>query len=420
MSNPPPKTAGGPLAGLTVIEMGTLIAGPFCGRLLAEFGAEVIKIESPSDTSSESGDSGGDPLRKWRKLHDDGCEKTSLWWYAQARNKKSVTINLREHEGQEIARKLISTADILVENFRPGTLEKWGLGYDVLSAENPKLIMVRMSGFGQTGPYKDRVGFGAIGESMGGMRYITGYADRAPVRVGISIGDSLAAMYGAMGALMALHHRHASGRGQVVDVALYEAVFSMMESMLPEYGMTGFIRERTGASLPGIVPSNTYLCGDGQYIVIGANGDSIFRRMMAAIGREDLGNDPTLADNAGRSARTQELDNAIAAWTKTIALDTGLAILEKADVPAGRIYSIADIVNDMHFQARGMIETHALSKCGVKSDELLLPGIVPKLSETPGQTRWIGPKLGEHTAEILHSIGYDTVTQAQLKTRGII
>lgn len=404
--------------------MGTLIAGPFCGRLLAEFGAEIIKIESPagkSDHGSDGGgNSGGDPLRKWRKLHDDGGEKTSLWWYAQARNKKSVTINLREKEGQEIARKLINDADILVENFRPGTLEKWGLGYDALSAENPKLIMVRLSGFGQTGPYKDRVGFGAIGESMGGMRYITGYADRAPVRVGISIGDSLAAMYGAMGALMALHHRHASGRGQVVDVALYEAVFSMMESMLPEYGMTGFVRERTGASLPGIVPSNTYRCGDGQYIVIGANGDSIFKRMMTAIGRDDLGNDPRLADNAGRSTRTQELDDAIAAWTKTNTLDAALAVLEKADVPAGRIYSIADIVNDVQFQARGMIEKHSLNHASNQSAEVLLPGIVPKLSETPGQTRWIGPKLGEHTAEILQSIGFDTDTQAQLKTRGII
>ncbi len=424
MSKPPQNAAGGPLAGLKVVEMGTLIAGPFCGRLLAEFGAEIIKIESPagkSDHGSDGGgNSGGDPLRKWRKLHDDGGEKTSLWWYAQARNKKSVTINLREKEGQEIARKLINDADILVENFRPGTLEKWGLGYDALSAENPKLIMVRLSGFGQTGPYKDRVGFGAIGESMGGMRYITGYADRAPVRVGISIGDSLAAMYGAMGALMALHHRHASGRGQVVDVALYEAVFSMMESMLPEYGMTGFVRERTGASLPGIVPSNTYRCGDGQYIVIGANGDSIFKRMMTAIGRDDLGNDPRLADNAGRSTRTQELDDAIAAWTKTNTLDAALAVLEKADVPAGRIYSIADIVNDVQFQARGMIEKHSLNHASNQSAEVLLPGIVPKLSETPGQTRWIGPKLGEHTAEILQSIGFDTDTQAQLKTRGII
>ncbi len=398
----------GPLAALKVIEMGTLIAGPFCGRLLAEFGAEVIKIESPADDKTE----GGDPLRTWRKLHNG----TSLWWYAQARNKKSVTINLREPEGQAIARKMITGADILVENFRPGTLEKWNLGIESLNAENPKLITVRLSGYGQTGPYKDRVGFGAIGESMGGMRYITGYPDRAPVRVGISIGDSLAAMYGAMGALMALHHRHTSGRGQVVDVALYEAVFSMMESMLPEYGMTGFVRERTGASLPGIVPSNTYFCKDGEYVVIGANGDAIFKRMMAAIGRDDLGGDPTLADNAGRTKRTEELDTAISAWTSAHTLDEVLATLGKADVPSGRIYSIADIVKDMQFQARGMIEKHRVDE----NTEVLLPGIVPKLSETPGGTRWVGPTLGEHTTEILTALGYDAAQQAGLRKRNIV
>jgi len=396
-----------PLDGLKVLEMGTLIAGPFCGRLLAEFGAEVIKIETPGE---------GDPLRKWRKLHDTDGEQTSLWWYAQARNKKSVTVNLREKEGQDIVRKLAQEADIIVENFRPGTLEKWSLGFDALAATNPRLIMVRLSGFGQTGPYKDRVGFGAIGESMGGMRYITGYPDRAPVRVGISIGDSLAAMYGAMGALMALHQRHKTGRGQVVDVALYEAVFSMMESMLPEFGMTGFVRERSGASLPGIVPSNTYLCGDGQYVVIGANGDSIFKRMMLAIGRPDLAHDPALADNAGRTRRTRELDDAIGSWTGANTLDQVLEILAQADVPSGRIYSIADIVADMQFQARGMIEKHKLGD----NAEVWLPGIVPKLSATPGGTRWVGPRLGEHTAEVLDAIGYDAAAQADLRKRGII
>ena len=392
-----------PLEGLRVIEMGTLIAGPFCGRLLAEFGAEVIKIESPGE---------GDPLRKWRKMH----EGTSLWWYAQARNKKSVTVNLREREGQEIVRKLTLGADIVVENFRPGTMEKWNLGYDALAEANPKLIMVRLSGFGQTGPYKDRVGFGAIGESMGGMRYITGYPDRAPVRVGISIGDSLAAMYGAMGALLALHQRGKTGRGQMVDVALYEAVFSMMESMLPEFGTTGFVRERSGASLPGIVPSNTYLCGDGQYVVIGANGDSIFKRMMLAIGRADLANDATLVDNAGRVKRTEELDAAIGAWTGANTLDQVLVVLDKADVPSGRIYSIADIVADMQYQARGMIEKHKLGD----NQEVVLPGIVPKLSDTPGGTKWIGPKLGEHTAAVLHAIGYDDAAQTDLRNRGVI
>jgi formyl-CoA transferase len=392
-----------PLEGLKVIEMGTLIAGPFCGRLLAEFGAEVVKIEPPGE---------GDPLRKWRTLHNG----TSLWWYAQARNKKSLTLNLREPEGQAIARRLIEGADIVVENFRPGTLEKWGLGYDTLSAKNPGLIVVRLSGFGQSGPYKDRVGFGAIGESMGGMRFITGYPDRAPVRVGISIGDSLAAMYGAMGALMALHHRHNTGKGQMVDVALYEAVFSMMESMLPEFGMGGFVRERTGSSLPGIVPSNTYLCGDGQFVVIGANGDAIFKRMMNAIGRADLANDASLADNAGRVNRTEELDAAIGAWTRANTLDHVLVVLEKADVPAGRIYSIKDIVADLQYQARGMIEQHRLGD----GEELLLPGVVPKMSATPGGTKWIGPKLGEHTAAVLSELGFDDAAQSGLRSRGII
>ena len=392
-----------PLDGLKVLEMGTLIAGPFCGRLLAEFGAEVIKIETPVE---------GDPLRKWRKLH----EGTSLWWYAQARNKKSVTVNLREKEGQEIVGKLARDADIIVENFRPGTLEKWNLGFDALAKINPKLIMVRLSGFGQTGPYKDRVGFGAIGESMGGIRYLTGYPDRAPVRVGISLGDSLAAMYGAMGALMALHHRHKTGIGQMVDVALYEAVFSLMESMLPEFGMGDFVRERTGSSLPGIVPSNTYLCSDGQYVVIGANGDSIFKRMMTAIGRSDLANDPGVADNAGRTVRTEELDSAIGAWTGANTLTDVLAVLGKADVPSGRIYSIADIAADMQYQARDMIEKHKLGD----NKDLWLPGIVPKLSATPGGTKWIGPKLGAHTAEVLSEIGYDTSAQDDLKKRGII
>jgi formyl-CoA transferase len=401
-----------PLEGLKVLEMGTLIAGPFCGRLLAEFGAEVIKIETPADAKGE----GGDPLRKWRKLHDADGEATSLWWYAQARNKKSVTVNLREREGQEIVRKLALQADIIVENFRPGTLEKWHLGYESLAKDNPKLIMVRLSGYGQTGPYRDRVGFGAIGESMGGMRYLTGYPDRAPVRVGISIGDSLAAMYGAMGALVALHQRGKTGKGQVVDVALYEAVFSMMESMLPEFGMTGFVRERSGASLPGIVPSNTYLCGDGQYVVIGANGDSIFKRMMLAIDRADLANDPALSDNAGRTARTEELDTAIGEWTGANTLDHVLETLDRADVPSGRIYSIADIVADMQYQARGMIEKHKLGD----NEEVWLPGVVPKLSDTPGGTKWIGPKLGAHTAEVLGGIGYGEDAQADLRKRGII
>ena len=393
----------GPLSNLKVVELGTLIAGPYCARLLAEFGAEVVKIESPGT---------GDPLRKWRRLH----EGNSLWWYAQARNKKSVAIDLKSPEGQAVVRKLVAGADILVENFRPGTMEKWGLGYDALARDNPRLVMVRLSGFGQTGPYRDQPGFGAIGESMGGMRYVTGYPDRAPVRVGISIGDSLAAMFGVIGALMAIHHRQSTGRGQVVDVALYEAVFAMMESMLPEYGMDGFVRERSGAALPGIVPSNTYPCGDGKYVVIGANADSIFKRMMRAIGRPDLAEDPSLADNAGRVRRTEELDRVIGEWTSSHDLDTVLAVLEKAEVPSGKIFSIADIAADLHYQARGMIERHRL---GGRSD-LLLPGFVPKMSETPGETRWIGPRLGEHTDTVLGAAGYDAAAIAALREKGVV
>ncbi|QJR13159.1 Succinyl-CoA--L-malate CoA-transferase beta subunit [Usitatibacter rugosus] len=386
----------GPLADLKVVELGTLIAGPYCARLMAEFGADVVKVETPGE---------GDPLRKWRKLH----EGNSLWWYAQARNKKSVAVNLKAPEGQEVVRRLVAQADIVVENFRPGTLEKWNLGYEQLAKENPRLVMVRLSGFGQTGPYKDQPGFGAIGESMGGMRYITGYPDRAPVRVGISIGDSLAAMFGVIGALMAIHNRTKTGKGQVVDVALYEAVFAMMESMLPEYGYDGSVRERTGSALPGIVPSNTYRCKDGQYVVIGANADSIFKRMMRGIGLPALADDPELADNAGRTRHTERLDKVIGDWCASVTLDEALAVLAKAEVPSGRIYSIADIAKDLHFQARGMIERHKLGE-----RELVLPGIVPKLSETPGGTKWIGPRLGEHTDEVLASLGYSAADIARL------
>jgi len=393
-----------PLQGIKVIELGTLIAGPFCARVLAEFGAEVIKIEPPE---------GGDPLRKWRKLH----EGTSLWWYAQARNKKSVTLNLRQPEAQEIVRQLAKDADIVIENFRPGAMENWGLGWEPLSKINPRLVMVRLSGFGQTGPYRDRPGFGAIGESMGGMRYVTGYPDRPPVRVGVSIGDSIAALHGVIGALMALHHRNLNGgRGQVVDVALYEAVFNMMESVLPEYDMFGFVRERSGASLPGIVPSNTYVTRDNKYVVIGANADAIFKRMMNAIGRPDLANDPALAHNDGRVARTDEIEKVIGDWVAANDLDHVLAVLEKAEVPSGKIFDIADIVHDAHYQAREMIRSHRLKD----GKSVKLPGIVPKLSESPGDTRWVGPDLGEHTAEVLSRLGYDEAQQKELKKRGVI
>ncbi len=393
-----------PLKGIKVIELGTLIAGPFCSRILAEFGAEVIKIEAPE---------GGDQLRQWRKMY----EGTSLWWYVQARNKKSVTVNLRVPEGQEIVRKLAVDADIVIENFRPGALEKWNLGWEQLSQINPRLIMVRLSGYGQTGPYRDRPGFGTVAEAMGGMRYVTGYADRPPVRLGISIGDSIAALYGVIGAMMALHHRDVNGgRGQFVDVALYEAVFSMMESLVPEYDVLGFIRERAGNALPGIVPSNTYPTRDGRFVIVGANNDSIFKRMMTAIGRADLANDPQLATNAGRVPRTEELDRAISDWTQRHDLDHVLAVLEKAEVPAGKVYDAADIVKDAHYAARGMLEQHQLPD----GKAIKLPGIVPRLSETPGETAWLGPELGAHNAEVLSALGYDEKARKELKEKGVI
>jgi formyl-CoA transferase len=394
-----------PLAGVRVLEMGTLIAGPFCGRILAEFGADVVKIEAPG---------GGDPLRTWRKLHGD----TSLWWLAQARNKKSVALDLKAPEGQEIVRRLVAGTDIVVENFRPGTLEAWGIGWPQLSAIQPGLVMVRLSGYGQTGPSSGRPGFGAIGEAMGGLRHLTGHPDRAPVRVGVSIGDSIAALYGAIGALMALRHREVNGgRGQVVDVALYEAVFALMESLLPEYDVFGEIRGRTGASLPGIVPSNTYATRDGAYLVIGANNDSIFRRLMRAIGRPDLADDPGLATNAGRVPRTAEIDGVIAAWTAGLDLPAALAVLEGAEVPAGKIYDIADIVRDPQYLARGMIQGFPLPGGG---GTVKLPGIVPKLTETPGDTAWLGPALGEHTRDVLLALGYESAAIDALAARAVV
>ena len=393
-----------PLKGLKVIELGTLIAGPFAGKLLAEFGAEVIKIETPGD---------GDPLRSWRKLH----QGTSLWWYLQARNKKSVTVNLKAEEGQEIVRRLARNADIVIENFRPGTMEKWNLGWDTLSGLNPGLIMVRVSGYGQSGPYRDRTGFGAIGESMGGLRYVTGDPGRPPARVGISLGDALAAMYGVIGALTAVYHRKVNGgKGQYVDVALYEAVFSMMESLVPEFDVLGFIRERAGNALPGIVPSNTYPTRDGKFVIIGANNDSIFKRLMTAIGRADLANDPQLATNAGRVPRTGEIDRATADWTQQHDLEQVLAALEQAEVPSGKVYDAADILKDAHYAARGMIEQHQLPD----GKPVKLPGIVPKLSETPGVTAWLGPTLGAHNAELLGALGYSEIEQRELKQRGVI
>ncbi|MBB5214583.1 CaiB/BaiF CoA transferase family protein [Parapusillimonas granuli] len=392
-----------PLKGIKVIELGALIAGPYASTILGQFGADVIKIEPPGE---------GDPLRKWRKLHDG----TSLWWYAQSRNKKSVTLDLKAPEAQEIVRKLAADADIVIENFRPGTLEKWGLGWEQLSAVNPDLIMVRISGYGQTGPASQRPGFAAIAECMGGLRYVTGYQDRAPVRTGVSLGDTLASLYGVIGALIAMHHLKANGgKGQYIDVALYEAVFAVMESLIPEYSAQGYVRERSGSSLPGIAPSNTYVCADGQYVAIAGNGDGIFKRLMTAIGREDLARDPELAHNDGRVRHVDLIDGAILEWTGRHDLDTVLQVLERAAVPSGRIYTAADIVNDEHYRAREMIQRFTLPD-GLPVD---MPGVVPKLSATPGGTRWLGPELGRHTAEVLREIGITPEQYQRMRDAGI-
>lgn len=411
------------LTGLKVLELGTLIAGPFAARIFGEFGADVIKVETPH---GPDGTGGGDPIRSWRHLH----EGNSLWWTVQARNKQSIALNLKHPEAREIARKLALDADVVVENYRPGVLEKWGLGYEQLRAINPALIMVRLSGYGQTGPMKDQPGFGAIGESMGGLRYVSGHPDRPPLRVGISIGDSIAALHGVIGAMMALRHRDATGgrwngvqgagcqagQGQMVDVALYEAVFNMMESLVPEYDVAGVVRERTGGALPGIVPSNTYTTRDGQNIVIAGNGDAIFHRLMRAIGRDDLASDPELVRNDGRARRVAEIDGAIQQWCDGRGIEEALNTLKAADVPVGKIYSVADMFSDPQFLARRMIEQHHFAD----GSPVKLPAVVPKLSETPGGTRWIGPSLGEHTEEVLKSLGYDSAAIDKLAQTGAI
>ena len=393
-----------PLSGIKVIEIGTLIAAPFAARLMAEFGAEVIKIEAMGQ---------GDPLRKWRKLH----EGTSLWWYLQSRNKKSLALDLKSPQGLDLIKQLLGDADVLIENLRPGGLEKLGLGWDVLHALNPKLTLVRISGYGQTGPYRDRPGFGAIGEAMGGIRYTTGNPDSPPARVGVSLGDSLASLHGVIGALMSLLRvKTGQGDGQIVDVSLAESVFNLMESLVPEYDMLGHVRERSGGALPGIAPSNTYLTADGAYVVIAGNSDPIYKRLMTTIGRADLADAPEFAHNDGRAAKSGLLDAAITHWTSSLPIEQVLSALEAAEVPAGRIYSVADIVSDPHYQARDMLLTAQLPG-GVS---VKMPGIVPKLSETPGGVNWQGPTLGQHTDDILGSLGLTGADIQRLKTSGVV
>ena len=397
----------GPLAGIKVIEMGTLIAGPFGARLLAEFGADVIKIEVPEK---------GDPIRNWRVLHDNG---TSLWWYVQSRNKKCITLDCVSPEGLEILKKLLAEADVLVENFRPGTLDKWGLTAAALKEINPRLIISRISGFGQTGPYSKRPGFGAIGESMGGIRYLTGYPGMAPTRVGISLGDSVAALYSVIGILMALYHRDrtdSDGTGQEIDVALYEAVFSLMESMVPEYDKKGLVRERSGAVLPGISPSSVYPTSDGKYAVIAANGDAIVQRLLKLMGRPDLVDDERFRDNAARVRNMAFIDELIGDWSSTLTLSDCLDQLNNNGVPAGPIYSIADIFEDPQYRARDMILDVAHPEFGT----LKVPGIIPKLSKTPGQVAWLGPKLGEHNREVLKNIGLSDEQIRLMADKGVI
>lgn len=391
-----------PLAGLKVIEMGQLIAGPFAAKTLADFGADVVKIEPPKV---------GDALRKWRLLKDG----TSVWWQVQSRNKRSLSLDLRQTEAQDIVRTLVTEADILIENFRPGTLEGWGLDPEKLLLLNPRLIILRISGYGQTGPYRDKPGFGVVAEAMGGLRHLTAEPGRVPVRVGVSIGDTLASLHGVIGILLALQERQRSGKGQVIDIALYEAVFNCMESLLPEYSAFGEVRQAAGSALPGIAPTNAYLCGDGGYVLIAGNGDSIFKRLMKAIGRNDFASDPQLENNEGRVKRVVELDAAIGEWAKTLSTDKALEILDAVSVPAGRIYTVADIANDPHYKARENIQTIQMQD----GSSLQVPGILPKLSRTPGSIKTLAPNIGQNTDEILQEIGLNHNQIASLKQRGI-
>lgn len=405
MSSEATTTKPGPLDGLTVIEMGTLIAGPFCGQILGDFGATVIKIEDPK---------AGDPMRQWGRSLPKGH---SPWWPVIGRNKRSVTLDLRTAEGQDIARRLIGGADVLVENFRPGALEKWGLGYERLSADNPGLVMARVSGFGQTGPYSSRAGYALIGEAMGGLRYITGEPDRAPARAGISVGDSLAGLHAALGTMMALHARHRSGKGQIVDAAIYESVLSVMENLITEYGLTGYVRERSGSVLPGIAPSNAYPTNDGALVVIGANQDTLFRRLCDAMGRPELAQDPRYAGHAARGEHQAELDALIGAWTATLDAEALLALMETSGVAAGRVYRAPDMLDDPQFAARDAIVEVPHPVFGA----VKMQNAFPRLTGTPGSVRWPGPALGEHTDAVLtERLGMSTDEISGLRERGVI
>ncbi|WP_306362291.1 CaiB/BaiF CoA-transferase family protein [Nocardia sp. CC227C] len=400
-----PNPSPGPLSDLRVIEMGQLLAGPFCGQLLGDFGAEVIKLEAPGS---------GDPMRQWGREQSQG---KSLWWPVVARNKKSVTCDLRREEGQRLARELIARADIVIENFRPGTMERWGLDYDRLRADNPGLIMVRVTGYGQTGPYAPRAGYGSIGEAMGGIRYTTGDPDHPPARTGISLGDSLAAVFATIGTLTALHHRERTGQGQLVDSAIYEAVLAMMESLLPEYAVTGYQRERTGSVLPNVAPSNVYPTAAGEMILIAANQDTVFARLAELMGRPELATDERYSTHTGRGARMAELDEVIGAWTATATADDLLERLHRAGVPAGRIFTARDMFADPHFAAREAIVRIAHPEFG----ELPMHNVVPKLSATPGTIRHCGPELGEHNAEVYGDVlGLPADRMAALADHGVI
>lgn len=383
------KAARKPLEGLRVLEMGQLLAGPFASALLAWFGAEVIKIEQPGE---------GDPLRTWRSTY----KGTSLWWYVLGRNKKSVTVNLRTPEGQAIIHRLVTKVDVVLENFKPGTMEKWNLGYERLKKINPRIIMARVSGWGQDGPYSSKPGFASVAEAVGGLRFVTGFPDSPPVRPNLSLGDTLAGLHAALGILVAVYHRNSmeGGVGQVVDVALYESVLNVMEGVVPEFDKLGTIRRREGNRLSGIVPTGTWRCSDDKYVVIGGNSDSIFKRFMLSIERPDLANNPELEHNNGRVKHADLIDNAISGWTKQHSLQEIIDILEKADVPVGPIYSVAEMMEDPHFIARGLFETHMLPD----GTELKIPALTPKLTETPGRTQWMGPELGAHNTEVLGTL----------------